>query len=71
MPTVYARTLRRAADIVGGAQALARDLEVSPAIFRGWLDGSANPPMDIFLKAVDIVVAHDAVPPTVSQGTEQ
>jgi hypothetical protein len=52
---VYARTLRRAAEIVGGDRELAVKLRVTPSHLALWLAGSELPPMDVFLKAVDLV----------------
>jgi len=63
MPTVQARTLRRASAIMGGTQALAAKLGVVPLKLQDWIEGSALPPNRVFLMAVDIVVAHDAVRP--------
>ena len=60
MPTVYARTLRRAAELVGGERELAAQLKVSPSELTLWFGGSVQPPTNIFLKAVDIVVDRDA-----------
>ncbi len=59
MPTVYARTLRRAAQIVGGPRELAARLGVAADDVVCWLDGTRRVPQEIFLKAVDIVVADD------------
>jgi DNA-binding transcriptional regulator YdaS (Cro superfamily) len=63
VPTVQARTLRRASAIVGGIQALATKLGVEPLRLRDWMEGSATPPGDVFLKAVEIVLERDAAPP--------
>lgn len=59
MPTVYARTLRRAAQIAGGARQLASELSVTIDDVDAWLQGTKRVPQDIFLAAVDIVVAYD------------
>jgi hypothetical protein len=59
MPTVYARTLRRAAEIVGGVQTLGSQLGVGTEDLVYWLQGTKSVPQEIFLRAVDIVVAHD------------
>ena len=59
MPTVYARTLVRAAELVGGQQELARQLGVFPSHLVAWIAGTSNPPVEVFLKAVDIVGDHD------------
>ena len=57
--TVYARTLQRAADILGGKEKLRAYLRVPKHRLEAWLD-DAEPPMDIFLKAVDVVNAATA-----------
>src|SRR5688572_23397778 len=58
--SVYARALRRAADVVGGKSALRELLRVPMSELEGWLAGADKPPMDVFLKAVEII---SAVPP--------
>jgi hypothetical protein len=60
LPTVYARTLRRAAEIVGGDGELAVKLRVTPSHLALWLADAEKPPIDIFLRAVDVVT--DSVP---------
>jgi hypothetical protein len=53
--TVYTRVLHRACQVVGGVEALAVRLRVPvPTLYR-WLDGEAEPPTPVFLKAVDLV----------------
>ena len=59
MPTVYARTLRRAAEIVGGVEKLRSELGVHSEDLVHWLQGTKAVPQEIFLRAVDIVVAYD------------
>ena len=59
MPTVHARTVRRAAEIAGSRSELARRLNASVTAVNSWCTGQSEPPMDAFLLAVDIVVAHD------------
>lgn len=59
MPTVYARTLRRAAEIVGGEAELASRLSLERALVAHWVRGEGVPPTKVFLQAVDIVTAHD------------
>jgi len=56
---VYVRTLQRAAELVGGEQALARRLKVTPSHLALWLQGVVSPPCDFFLKAADIVSEHE------------
>lgn len=53
---VRARTLCRAAEIVGGRTALGKYLKVSAICLAAWMGGFDTPPVDVFLKAVDIVV---------------
>jgi hypothetical protein len=56
--TVYSRTLQRACEALGGPQALAAHLHVDIAQLSRWIDARAQPPLDVFLAAVDIVVLH-------------
>lgn len=64
MSALQARTLRRASVIVGGTQALARRLGVPPLELKCWINGSIVPPVNMFLKAVDIVVGYEPAPPS-------
>jgi DNA-binding transcriptional regulator YdaS (Cro superfamily) len=50
------RVLARAAARVGGADRLARYLAVEPATLELWLQGSAVPPIEAILRAVDLVI---------------
>jgi transcriptional regulator with XRE-family HTH domain len=59
MPTVYARTLRRAAELLGGEGALAARLGVTRDQLDLWLRNFVRPPNDVFLKAADIVGEHE------------
>jgi hypothetical protein len=54
--TVYTRVLHRACQIEGGVEKLAARLRVPVATLYRWLDGEAEPPTPVFLKAVDIVM---------------
>jgi DNA-binding transcriptional regulator YdaS (Cro superfamily) len=56
---VRIRTLERAAEIVGGEEALARHLNVTPSHLSLWIQGAVEPPSDVFLKAADIVCEHE------------
>jgi DNA-binding transcriptional regulator YdaS (Cro superfamily) len=58
VPTVYTRTLTRAAEIVGGEDELARRLRVVPRRLSLWIRGVVAPPGDVFLIAADIVSEH-------------
>ena len=59
MPRLYARTLKRAAEIVGGTEQLAVHLNVVPSHLALWIGGAQPTPPDVFLKAVDLISEHD------------
>lgn len=54
--TVYARTLHRACELLGGLDALSAELGAPAASLTRWIGGVEQPPLDIFLAAVDIVL---------------
>jgi hypothetical protein len=54
--TVYARTLHRACEVLGGMDALSRHLDVPAATLTRWIGGADQPPLKIFLAAVDVVL---------------
>ena len=56
--SVQSRTLHRACLIVGGAEALAKRLEVSTADVERWLRGEEPVPERAFLHGVEIVLLH-------------
>jgi hypothetical protein len=56
---VYSGVLLRAAEILGGPEALVDYLGVPPARLAAWLRGEGDPPADVFLRSVDIVVEHN------------
>jgi hypothetical protein len=60
--TVYSRTLRKAAELIGGRAKLCRHLRVPMAKLEQWIDDKAVPPIAIFLRAVDVVVEDTAAP---------
>jgi DNA-binding transcriptional regulator YdaS (Cro superfamily) len=49
------RTLRRAAEVVGGPEALAEALGVSPQMVAAWLLGQQALPNESYLRALDLV----------------
>lgn len=55
MSQLHSRMLQRAADKLGGTDALARYLGVAPVSVRVWLRGFISPPDDIFLRLVDLL----------------
>ena len=69
MPDVYVRTLERAVQIEGGEQALALRLKVTPSHLALWIQGIERPPVDVFLRAVD-VVTDQQFPPPAAHGKE-
>ena len=56
---VRTRTLRRAAEIVGGRAKLRKCLNVSAICLAAWMAGLDAAPNDVFLKAVDIIMGVD------------
>ena len=56
--TVYSRTLQRACEVMGGIRPLAQKLGVAAADVARWIDARAEPPLPVFLAAVDIVLLH-------------
>ena len=59
MPNLYARTLKRAAQVVGGTDQLATRLKVPPSFLSLWIAGVDSAPAEIFLKAVDLITESD------------
>jgi hypothetical protein len=53
--TAQTRTLHRAVRVCGGLVALADALNVSAETLASWLDGHATPPVDAYIKALDLV----------------
>jgi hypothetical protein len=54
--SVYSRTLRRAAELIGGRRQLARYLHVPMAELERWIADEGTPPTGIFLKTVDYII---------------
>jgi hypothetical protein len=57
MPTLHARTVRRAAEIAGAVEALAAQLNVRDELLRKCMEGELPVPEALFLQCVDIVNA--------------
>jgi DNA-binding transcriptional regulator YdaS (Cro superfamily) len=49
------RALQRAAELLGGQEALALYLKVRPLGVKVWISGSASIPPDVFTKVVDLL----------------
>lgn len=60
MPTVYARALQRAAQVLGSKERLRARLGVGAHELEQWLSGRREPPTEAFLAAVDTPVAAPA-----------
>ena len=56
---VRASTLRRAAQLLGGPEALRGYLKVSALCLTLWMSGAEATPTDVFLKAVDVIAERD------------
>ncbi len=71
MAEVHVRTLQRAAHVASGVEMLASYLKVRPSRLRLWLQGRVTPPMDVFLRAVDLVTQDDRMlnPPPRASGS--
>ena len=61
MQEIYARALKRAAEILGGEDPLCDVLQVPRYRLYAWLSGHETPPMGVFLKAVDVISATSGV----------
>jgi hypothetical protein len=55
MESVYTKALQRAAEIAGGKHSLRAYLRVPTRALEAWMQGKEKPPMDVFLKAVDLI----------------
>jgi hypothetical protein len=56
--SVYTDTLLRAASNLGSSQELASRLRVPHDQLRKWMRGEDVPPIEIFLRAVDLIEEH-------------
>jgi hypothetical protein len=61
-----ARALHRACAIIGGVPGLAGHLGVAQADLLRWLQGAEEPPFEIFLGAVEVILLHLDAPGTAS-----
>jgi hypothetical protein len=57
--TVHSRALQRAAELLGGTEALGVYLGVTPTKLGIWMRGSIAPPGDVFVRVVDLLLEHD------------
>ena len=54
--SVYSRAVRKAAEMAGGRDELARTLQVPRAELDRWILGEKKPPREIFLRVVDLII---------------
>jgi transcriptional regulator with XRE-family HTH domain len=54
-PGIYLKALQRALAVAGGRAALCERLGVPMPRLQAWLEGAAEPPLDVFLRTVDII----------------
>jgi hypothetical protein len=59
---VYSRTFQKAAELCGGRRKLARQLRVPVADLEKWIAGGDTPPINVFLKAIDLVLDETSPP---------
>jgi DNA-binding transcriptional regulator YdaS (Cro superfamily) len=52
----------RAAQVVGGTGQLAYWLNVTPSDLALWIKGLASPPVDVFLRAAELVAENEIIP---------
>jgi len=57
---VYSKTFIKAAELLGGEKALARELRAPVADLDKWIAGSAKPPLSVFLRVIDLVLDETA-----------
>ena len=60
---MYAQTLQRAGDKIGGVGPLAEALGVPSEPLILWVQGKGHPPRDVFLRAVDLLNAREGKQP--------
>lgn len=60
--SVYSRTFRKAAELIGSYARLCRLLRVPEASLQRWIDDKEVPPVGIFLKAVDYIIDETPAP---------
>jgi hypothetical protein len=63
---VMSRTFQKAAELAGGQKPLARKLRVPLGELQRWIAGTGEPPLAIFLKAVDLVLEETPSPAAAS-----
>ena len=57
MPNLHAQALKRAVQIVGGVDVLAREVGLQVNLLEQYICGASPVPTDLFLKATEIITA--------------
>ena len=57
--SLYSRAFRRAAQSLGGVEALRAHLGVGMSDLNRWMQGEARPPDAVFLRVVDLLADQD------------
>lgn len=65
--SVYSRALQKAADLLGGRKKLARALRVPIRDLELWIADEAKPPLNVFLRVVDLIIDETGAPPDTSE----
>jgi len=51
----YAAALSRAERVLGGRTRMAAFFRVPPEKIRAWIDGAEAPPLEVFLRSLDVI----------------
>ena len=68
--SVYSRTLQKAAELLGGRQKLARVLRVPIKDLEAWIADEAKPPLNVFLRVVDLIIDETGSTPAAGEPDE-
>ena len=68
--SVYSRTLQKAADLLGSRKKLARVLRVPTKDLDSWIADEVKPPLNVFLRVVDLIIDETGSAPGASEPDE-
>ena len=68
--SVYSRTLQKAADLLGSRKKLARVLRVPTKDLESWIADEAKPPLNVFLRVVDLIIDETGTTPETAEPDE-
>jgi hypothetical protein len=54
--SVYSRALKKAAELLGGREQLAKVLQVPSTEIDKWIADQGKPPREVFLRIVDLIL---------------